>query len=186
MFYSNDFHIERYGLDVQLVQEEDAEFIYQLRADKYLTRFISQFDGTLEDQINWIREYKKRQEAGLEYYFIFRYKGVRQGLARLYKIEDDHFTQGSWLFTPDAVSGCSILGNIISCELGFELPGKEYMLTDARIGNSTHKYVRAYDPEIVEVTDLDIFYKIPRENYYKKKDKFIKTAMQVLSFQQKD
>lgn len=182
--YNSDFHITRYGIDVRLVNESDAEFIYALRSDKELTKFISQVDGSLEDQIQWIKQYKLREKEGVEYYFIFSFKGERVGLARLYKIESDHFTQGSWLFHPNSPAGCSILGNIISCELGFELEGKEYMLTDARIGNSTHRYVKSFNPEIVEVTDLDIFYKISKENYNKCKIKHLDLARKVLSLQE--
>ena len=183
IMYNSDFHISRYGIEVRLVNEDDAEFIYKLRSDKELTKFISQVDGTLEEQIQWIRQYKLREKDGLEYYLIFSYNGERVGLARLYKIEDDHFTQGSWLFHPSSPAGCSILGNIISCELGFELEGKKYMLTDARIGNSTHRYVKTFHPEIVEVTDLDVFYRITKENYYKYKTKHIELAQKVLSLQ---
>lgn len=172
---------ERYGIRVRTVDLNDAEFIYKLRSDKYLTRFISQFDGSLEDQIEWIRKYKEREEAGLELYFIFLYKNERQGLARLYKIEDDHFTQGSWLFKPDSPAGCSILGNIISSEIGFELPNKEYELTDARKGNSTHKWVRTFNPEVLYETDLDIFYKITKDNFNKAKIKHIELCKKVMS-----
>lgn len=179
--YKSDFLISRYGLDVRLVNVSDASFIYSLRSDKDLTKFISQVNGTLDDQINWIKEYKKREEQGKEYYFIFSFKGEPQGLARIYNIEEEHFTQGSWLFKRDAIDGSSILGNIISCELGFELTGIKYMLTDARKGNNTHKYVRAYHPEILEETELDIFYKISKENYEKYKKKFINLAYSILS-----
>ena len=178
--YKSDFLITRYGLEVRLVNISDASFIYSLRSDKELTKFISQVNGTLEDQIGWINKYKIREGQGKEYYFIFLFKGVRQGLARIYDIENDHFTQGSWLFKRDAVDGSSILGNIISCELGFELSGIKYMLTDARKGNNTHKYVRAYHPEILKETELDIFYKIPKDNYIKYKKRFINLAYSIL------
>jgi len=172
---------ERYGIQVRTVDLVDADFIYQLRSDKYLTRFISQFDGTLEDQINWLRKYKEREEAGTELYFIFSYKGERQGLARLYNIEGDHFTQGSWLFRPDSPDGCSILGNIISSEIGFELPGKGYELTDARKGNNTHRWVKTFNPEILYETDLDIFYKITKENFNKAKLKHIELCKRIMA-----
>jgi len=172
---------ERYGIHVRTVDLNDAEFIYRLRSDKFLTRFISQIDGTVEDQIQWIRKYKEREEAGLELYFVFLYNNERQGLARVYKIEDDHFTQGSWLFKPDSPAGCSILGNIISSEIGFELPGKEYELTEARKGNTTHKWVRTFNPEVLYETDLDIFYKITKDNFNKAKVKHIELCKKVMS-----
>lgn len=172
---------ERYGIQVRTVDLFDAEFIYKLRSDKYLTRFISPISGTIQDQLEWIRQYKEREEEGLELYFIFSYKGERQGLARLYKIEDDHFTQGSWLFSPESPVGCSILGNIISTEIGFELPNKEFELTDARKGNSTHRWVKTFNPEVLYETELDVFYKITKENFNKAKIKHIELCQKVMS-----
>ena len=176
---------ERYGIHVRNVDLNDAEFLFNLRSDKYLTRFISQFEGSLEDQKEWIRKYKEREDAGTEWYFMFLYNGERQGVARLYKIEQDHFTQGSWLFKPDAIAGCSILGNIISSEIGFELPNKEYELTDARKGNRTHRWVKTFNPEFLYETDLDIFYKITKENFNKAKIKHIELCKKVMSLEHK-
>ena len=173
---------ERYGMRVRNVDLGDADFLYKVRSDKYLTRFISQFDGSFEEQVEWLRNYKEREEAGIEWYFMFLYNGERQGVARLYKIEEDHFTQGSWLFRPDSPAGCSILGNIISSEIGFELPGKEYELTDARKGNKTHKWVKTFNPELLYETDLDIFYKITKENFNKAKIQHIELCRKVMKF----
>ena len=60
--YKSDFLINRYGLDVRLVNGYDANFIYSLRSDKELTKYISQVNGTLEHQIDWIKKYKVREK----------------------------------------------------------------------------------------------------------------------------
>ena len=37
---SSDFNLDKYGLHVRLVNEDDAEFIVSLRTDPKLSRFI--------------------------------------------------------------------------------------------------------------------------------------------------
>jgi hypothetical protein len=165
MAYIDKFPFERYGLTVRLVDLSDAEFILSLRTDSRLSRFISATDSSLDKQEKWIQEYKLREKSGKEYYFMFLANGERQGVARIYNIEDDHFTQGSWLFSPDAYMGASVLGNIISSEMGFELPNKKYLLTDARKGNTTHRYVKSFKPEIIGEDDIDVFYRLSKDNF---------------------
>lgn len=157
--------IERYGLTVRLVEVEDAEFIYGLRTHPKLSRYISHTDEKLENQIRWIENYKEREKAGQEYYFLFLYAGVRLGVVRVYDIEHNHFTQGSWVFSPDAPIGSSVLGNVIGSEMGFDLPGMDYFLSDVRKGNSPHKYVRIYHPEIVSEDDSNVYYKLTKQKF---------------------
>ena len=157
--------IERYGLTVRLVDEDDAEFIYTLRTNSKLSRYISHTDERLENQVEWIKKYKIREAACQEYYFMFLYEGVRLGVVRVYDIEKDHFTQGSWVFSPEAPLGSSVLGNVIGSEMGFDIPGMEYFLSDVRKGNSPHKYVRVYHPEIVAEDDENVYYKLSKERF---------------------
>ena len=52
--------LNRYGILLRLVTEEDAEFIFSLRTDPSLSRFVHQISHKIEDQIKWIKEYKIR------------------------------------------------------------------------------------------------------------------------------
>ena len=65
-----DFTTTKYGVTVRLVTEDDAEFITRLRSDERLGRFIHASNGDVEAQKKWITEYKKRENEGIEYYFI--------------------------------------------------------------------------------------------------------------------
>ena len=65
-----NFTIERYGLNVRLVEEKDAGFILSLRTNPKLSRYIHNTDDSLDKQRQWIRDYKKRELEGKDYYFI--------------------------------------------------------------------------------------------------------------------
>ena len=97
----SDFCIHRYGVECRLVEEQDAEFIVGLRNDAKLGRYLHT-TGSVSNQIDWIRQYKKREAEGIEYYFIFSKNGVPFGLWRMYNIDWIHltYTGGSWVCTP--------------------------------------------------------------------------------------
>ena len=175
-----NFTLERYGLQVRLVNEEDAEFIVALRTDSRLSRYIHETSSNVEDQKQWIRNYKKREAEGLDYYFMFSVNNVRQGVARIYNITEDSFTQGSWIFSPDAVLGASVLGNIISSEMGFEFLDKKVLYTDARRDNNTHRYVKSFYPEVIKTDEENIYYRILPEDYNRGKIAHIKRCIKVM------
>jgi len=181
-----NFTLERYGLQVRLVNEEDAEFIVSLRTDSRLSRYIHETSQSVEEQKQWIRNYKRREKEGLDYYFMFSVNDERQGVARIYDITEDSFTQGSWVFSPDAVLGASVLGNIISSEIGFEFLDKKVLYTDTRRDNHTHRYGQSFSPEIIKSDELDVYYRILPGNYNQGKIKHIERAMKVMQVEKKE
>jgi hypothetical protein len=176
----SDFTLERYGLQVRLVDERDAEFIVSLRTDPRLNKHIHSTSSDIEQQKQWIQAYKLREAQSLDYYFLFSANNQPQGLARIYDITEDTFTQGSWVFSPEAVIGASILGNIISSEIGFELLEKKTAYSDARKNNNTHRYVQSFNPEIIKTDELSIYYKILPEGFDQGKKKHIAICMKAM------
>jgi hypothetical protein len=175
-----NFTLERYGLQVRLVEESDAEFIVALRTHPRLSRYINSASSDVDAQREWIRNYKKREEKGLEYYFIFSIGNEPQGLARIYNMTEEEFTQGSWVFSTESVLGASVLGNIISIEVGFEFLDKKVLYTDARRDNNTHRYVQSFHPEIVKSDETDIYYRIYPEQFNQGKQKQIAQCTKVM------
>lgn len=115
----SDFSIDKYGMQIRLVNEKDAEFILMLRTDPTKSKYLGYTDPHIENQINWIREYKKREKEGLDYYFIYYYDGKPAGVNRLYHISDDHFIHGSWLFSNDVPPFCSLAAAVIARQIAF-------------------------------------------------------------------
>jgi hypothetical protein len=175
-----NFTLERYGLQVRLVTEEDAEFIVSLRTDSRLSRHIHYTSPNLSQQKQWIRDYKLREAAGLDYYFLFSINNQALGLARIYDITEDTFTQGSWVFSPDAVLGASVLGNIISSEIGFEFLDKKIEFSDARRDNTTHRYVKSFHPEVIKTDEQNIYYKINPDDFNRGKQRHISQCVKVM------
>ena len=118
--------IEKYGLYARFVEERDADFIFMLRSDKTLNRYIHDIKGGVEEQRVWIKKYKERQKEGKEYYFIFYKNDEAVGVFRLYAIHGKTYTGGSWVMKKkssiEEVVGVSIIARGIAFDiLGMEL-----------------------------------------------------------------
>ncbi len=86
------------ALDMRLVTPDDAEYIHALRTDPAFNTHLSAVGGGVEAQRTWIEDYKHREKAGSQFYFIIETKsGQRCGLVRIYDITKDNFTWGSWI-----------------------------------------------------------------------------------------
>ncbi len=125
-----DFLFKKYGLTARLVNAGDINFIIKLRTNPKLSRFIHSISPDLEIQKKWIAEYKKREQEGKDYYFIFTKNGEPVGLNRIYNIEKHQFTTGSWIFDPSAPTYCSIASALIVRIIAFELLDKSIEISN--------------------------------------------------------
>lgn len=123
----SDFETRMYGIDVRLVNENDAAFILKLRTDPHLSQFIHDTSPDIELQIQWIHNYKQREKEGLDYYFIFSRDNKPFALNRLYSIrwKDKIFTSGSWLCTQGTSVNDVVASSIIPRNIAFDTFGME-------------------------------------------------------------
>jgi hypothetical protein len=165
-----------YGLNYRLVDETDSEFIVSLRAMEKLSRFLHPTESNVNNQIEWIREYKRREADGLDYYYIFEDDLQRRlGLSRIYNIHDDDVTIGSWIFRPDAFLGTSILGDIIVKEIAFRDLKKNTCLFDVRKGNiHVINYHMTYHPKRIGEDDLNYYFELDRQSFDQGKKRYLK------------
>lgn len=171
-----DFEIEMYGLYARLVNEGDVDFILKLRTNKDLTKHIHSIDQSREAQIEWIKEYKKREEDGRDYYFIFYKDGHPVALDRIYNINSIYATPGSWIVDPDyssheiVLSTSLMIGYII-----YEVLGIELVIYDVRKTNTkVLKYHKLTGAKLFTESDIDYFFYRNRKIYEEYKEKFLK------------
>lgn len=115
-----DFSGCKYGLTYRLVNESDAEFIYKLRSNKTLSRYIHDIEGGVDNQKEWIRNYKTREEEGTDYYCVFFKEDLPVGLFRIYSIHEKTFTAGSWVMEPNSQIETILAVPMIMREVAFE------------------------------------------------------------------
>lgn len=122
----SDYHGEKYGLTFRFVNEGDAEFVYSLRSDPQLSKYIHDVKEGVENQIEWIRKYKEREKKGEEYYFVFFKDEQPVGLFRLYCFHDTTYTGGSWVMVPNSPIEVVLAIPLIMREMAFEELGMTF------------------------------------------------------------
>ena len=167
---------DRYGLHVRLVREEDAEYIVNLRTNPEKNKYIHATSNDVDAQRTWLRAYKNREAEGKDYYFIFSYQGENIGVARIYEIEENRFTSGSWLAYSNVV-GVGVLCDIISREIAFELYPDSINYFDVRKGNkNVIRYHQSYHPTLYKEDEDNVYFSLTRQNFEKYKQLYIRMA----------
>jgi hypothetical protein len=172
---SPDFTLERYGVQVRLANEGDAEFILSLRTNEKLSRFLHSTDNDVEKQRQWMRNYKLREAMGEDYYFIYYYQGQPFALNRIYDIKTDRATGGSWISKPGTDLEQSIASVMIERDILFDVLGLDFDAFDVRKGNKKVQKLHAMFGAVkVGESDLDYYYELPKEVYHVHRDEIIK------------
>ncbi len=86
------------NVKLQLVEDEDIEFIVELRNNHKHRTNLDSIMLTFDGQKAWIKEYKKREKLKQDFYFLVKdlITDEKIGLIRVYDIqEDSSFEQGS-------------------------------------------------------------------------------------------
>ncbi|MBY5934984.1 GNAT family N-acetyltransferase [Tateyamaria omphalii] len=165
--------IEGVRLALRLAQPEDAAYIHGLRMDPAYNRHLSAVTGTVEDQANWLRRYKDREAAGEEYYYVIERLDTGQpcGLVRLYDIEDDQFTWGSWILDHNKTPKAALESAVLIYVQGFEQLGMKKSVFDVRADNDrTLAFHTRFGAIETGRNSQDVFFKYSRDQFQSDKD----------------
>jgi RimJ/RimL family protein N-acetyltransferase len=168
------FH--KYGFIFRTVEEDDAEFILELRTNEKLAKHLSPTAASVETQKEWIISYKKREDSGMEAYFIATNNtGERFGVNRLYNFDESSYEIGSWLYKQGLDLSVPILGDLSVRDYAFEFLGYDACRFEVRKANlAVVKYHLAFRPEKVFEDELNYYFRLDYEAYKKHRDKLLK------------
>ena len=166
--------MNRYGVHVRLADISDAAFILSLRSEN-LSGVLHTLGNTLEKQVSWMEEYKRRESLGKEYYFVYDVNEIPFGLNRIYNITEDKAITGSWVTKPGTETKHAIASLLIEKDIYFELLDFEINTFDVRKANKQvirlHKWMGA----IITHEDEECYYwALTRNNYKIAKEKIVK------------
>lgn len=155
---------------LRLARPSDGPFIYRLRSDPNLSRFLNAPPTTLHEQIAWLKRYKCDESIDKQYYFIIVSKNQDRGTVRMYDFQTinglQSFCWGSWIIAPPPVVGLASYSALAIYQLGFEHLGFEHAHFDVRRAN---KNVVAFHlrsgAQIVREDDQDFFFHFTRKSY---------------------
>lgn len=173
MIQTDTNKIEGVRLALRLAQPSDASYIYGLRIDPTYNRYLSEVTGTVQDQEDWLRRYKEREARGSEYYFVIERLADAQpcGLVRLYDIEGDQCTWGSWILDHNKTPKAALESAVLSYVFAFEHLNLSKALIDVRLNNDRSLRFQ-YRLGAVEIRrdDRDIFFEYSRTRFLADKE----------------
>lgn len=175
MDISSVSRVEGPNLILRLIRPADAAYVHGLRTDPAYNRHLSEVRGTVETQRDWIEGYKARESDGCElYYVIERKDGTRCGLVRLYDIEPDKFTWGSWILDENKPPKAALESTVLSFGVGFDALGCNLANVDVRVENThAEAFYRRLGMSETHRTALDIFFEYPRIIFKKDRADFL-------------
>ena len=147
-----NFSIEKYGLKVRLVNIDDSEFIVYLRSDPERTKFMITLSADIENQRQWIHEYKKREEKGSEYYFIYSdQEGSPIGVNRISKINfETRSCKLSGFIKKKGNKADTVAMFLINKEIAFDTLGLLFSISE--IHEKNYKILKYYEYFEYEIT----------------------------------
>jgi len=133
--------------------------------------------GSVDDQRSWIEAYKKREAEGQEFYYIITRKdGAACGAVRLYDLDAESFTWGSWILDAKKPPKAALESAVLSFGLGFDVLGRSVAKVDVRVGNArAQSFYRRLGMVEIHQTPNDIFFTYPRTRYQADRDSHFAT-----------
>mgnify|MGYP001809647060 CR=1 FL=1 len=158
----------------RLVEETDAVFILSLRLDPEKNRFVSPVKNDVEAQQQWIAEYKKRETAEKEFYFIIESReGEPLGTIRLYDFRGGSFCWGSWILKHEAPPYAALESVLSIYEIAIKQLGFLQSHTDVRKGNTAvQNFLLQFGAEITGEDDINTYFRMTAESYEQTRKKY--------------
>jgi RimJ/RimL family protein N-acetyltransferase len=167
--------VEGPNLNLRLVTPKDAEYVYDLRMNSAYNQHLSEVSGTAEDQRRWIEGYKTREAEGREFYYIIEHKDARPcGVVRLYDLDQDSFTWGSWILDAGKPPKAALESAVLSFGIGFHELHRKTAKVDVRVGNlHAQAFYRRLGMTESHENKTDIFFTYPRTQYEADRDGYM-------------
>lgn len=160
-------YVEGPNLTLRLIEANDAIYVHSLRTNPVYNKHLSEVTGTIEDQRQWIDSYKAREATGQElYYVIERKDGTRCGLVRLYDIEAECFTWGSWILDENKPRKAALESALLIYDIGFERLGCDRAVFDVRSDNiHTLAFHRRFGAIETNADELNVYFYYARSTF---------------------
>lgn len=161
---------------LRLVETKDAEFILSVRTDEKKSKYLSKTDASLEKQVEWIEQYKIRESKALEYYFIIEDRQNQSvGTYRLYDIESEVATPGSWILVDGVELSVVIESVLLMYDFVFNRLKKKKIAFEVRKDNKkVIRFHQSYGSICTHENDIEKFFEFKAGQYAEMKSRMIK------------
>ncbi len=160
-------------VNLREIKVEDAQFVLDLRCNDKKSRFIHETEYNLEKQIEYIKNYLKKEN---EWYFIIESKEHKPlGTIRIYDVEGDKYTGGSWIMADGATPQQVVEGDFLMKTYSFDVLGFKKNCFDVRKKNvKVVRFHKICGAKIVDENDIDYFFELTKEDFDKNRENITK------------
>jgi hypothetical protein len=163
-----DQSVKGVGLRLRLIEPGDASYVFGLRTDPRYNIHLSPVTGSVDGQRAWIKRYKARETNGSELYYVAERLSDNQrcGVVRLYDIQDDRFTWGSWILDENKPEKAALDCAVLIYDVAFKKLNKKRSLFDVRKDNShTLAFHRRFGAREIGADELNVYFELTSEHY---------------------
>lgn len=164
-------HLAGKRLVFRLVEPEDAPYIYRLRQDERYNEHLSPPPPDVAAQENWLKRYKSREQTLSELYYVMETGGERCGVVRIYDIQGDTFTWGSWILDERKPPKAALESALLIYDITFGKLGLRLARFDVRRDNErTLAFHRRFGAREIRADDQDVFFEFDRDDFAQRRD----------------
>jgi RimJ/RimL family protein N-acetyltransferase len=152
----------------------DAKFVLDLRTNPSKVQFLNKIESDLAKQQAWLKEYKKRELLGMEYYFIIESNNCKPlGLVRIYDLQEKSFCWGSWLIKESAPAATAIESALLIYEFAFNQLNYNQSHFDVRKGNErVIAFHKRFGATVQTEDELNYYFKYSKASYLNVRKKY--------------
>ncbi|WP_310550700.1 GNAT family N-acetyltransferase [Paenibacillus glufosinatiresistens] len=163
-------------VELKCADENDAQFSLDIRNDPTLTQFIPKVQGSLNGQINWILNERKRPDSF--FYIILNKEGKRLGTASLYDIDKKQSQAefGRYISYGNALE--NVEAALLILDFAFNDLGVGTVLFNNDERNSKIiSFWKRFGAQLQQIVEMNGWkaaqYWLEKENYFKQREKII-------------
>lgn len=153
------------------VTVDDAEFILDLRTDPEKGKYLSLTASDLDKQKSFIASYLKSQT---DFYFIIcDWNWKRLGTIRIYDIQGDSFSWGSWILSKEASVNAAIESVLLLYDFAFfALHYRKSHFNVRKENQRVLDFHKRFGALVVAEDDLDFYFEYDRDAYASARRKY--------------
>jgi len=163
------------NLTLRLIEPNDAALFLACAPNPLYNQNLSAVRGTVDDQRRWIEAYKDREAERSEFYYVIERKdGTPCGVVRLYDIDANSFTWGSWILDANKPPKAALESAVLIYQIAFDLLDLESARFDVRGENGTTlKFHRRFGATETHQTQTDVFFTYPHSQYQADRESYM-------------
>jgi len=153
------------------VAESDAEVTYKMRTDPEKSRYIHATNGTVEDQLNYIK--RQREKTGDYLFLVEDLNGNAIGMKGIYDYDPEKNTVESGRFIGYGTQVQNIEAMVLSLDFAFDILGVDIVTMSALENNAAMVSIQkkfgvdfTHRDKLPGMDEYSVFSVLPKDKYY--------------------